>query len=49
MKKSLSQGTPIPKEAEWQKFLKESHSNDDLFQFLSKQLAQETTGVHYKG
>jgi len=36
----VSAKIPIPKGAEWQKFLKESHNKDDLFQFLSEQLAQ---------
>ena len=43
----VSAKIPIPKGAEWQKFLKESHNKDDLFQFLSEQLAQETTGAWY--
>ena len=38
----VSAKTPIPK-----KFLKESHNKDDLFQFLSEQLAQQTTGARY--
>ena len=43
----VSAKIPISKGTEWKKFLKESHNKDDLFQFLSEQLAQETTGARY--
>ena len=43
----VSAKIPIPKGAEWQNFPKESHNKYDLFQFLSEQLAPETTGTRY--
>ena len=43
----VSAKIPIPKGAEWQKFLRESHNKDDFFQFLSDQLVLETTGARY--
>lgn len=33
---------PIPKEAEWQKFLKDSQNKDELFQFVSQELQRST-------
>jgi hypothetical protein len=44
----VSANIPIPKGAKWQKFLKESHNKDNLFQFLSEQLVQQTTGARYQ-
>ena len=38
---------PTPKGAEWQKFLKESDNKDQLFQFLSEQLVQNTIDARY--
>ena len=43
----VSAKIPIPKEAEWQKFLKESDNKHELFQFLSEQLVQNTTDARY--
>ena len=38
----FSEKEPIPKGAEWQKYLKDSDNKDELFQFLSEQLVQNT-------
>lgn len=43
----VSANIPIPKGADWQKFLKESYNKDHLFQFLSEQLVHETSGARY--
>ena len=43
----VSAKVPIPKGAEWQIFLKESDNKDELFQFLSEQLVQNTTDARY--
>ena len=43
----VSAKIPIPKGAEWQKFLKESDNKDELFQFLSEQLVQNTIDARY--
>jgi hypothetical protein len=46
---TVSANIPIPKGADWQKFLKEPLKKDHLIQFVtcSKQLIQETTGTRY--
>jgi len=43
----VSAKTPIPKGSEWQKFLTNSNNKDELFNFLSEQLAELTTGAKY--
>ena len=43
----VSAKIPIPKGAEWQKFLKESDNKDELFQSLSGQLVQNTIDARY--
>ena len=47
MRTRVSGKIPIPKGAEWQKFLKESDNKDKLFQFLSGQLVQNTVEARY--
>jgi len=39
---SSSEKAPVPKGAEWQKYLKDSDNKDELFQLLSEQLVQNT-------
>ena len=43
----VSTTIPIPKGAEWQKFLKEYENKNELFHFLSEQLAQCTSDARY--
>ena len=43
----VSAKIPIPKGAEWQKLLKESDNKDKLFQFLGRQLVQNTFDARY--
>ena len=38
----VSAKIPIPKGAEWQKFLKDSQNKDELFQFVSQELQRST-------
>ena len=43
----VSAQIPLPKGAEWQKFLKESQNKDQLFQFLSSELEQHARDEKY--
>ena len=44
----ISSKIPIPKGAEWQKFLKDTANKDELFQFLSEQLQAKTADATYR-
>ena len=44
----FSEKAPIPKGAEWQKYLKDSDNKDELFQLLSEQLVQNTVHANYR-
>ena len=44
---SSSEKAPVPKGAEWQKYLKDSDNKDELFQLLGEQLVQNTTDASY--
>ncbi len=44
----VSAKIPVPKGAEWHKFLKESLNKDQLFQFLSKELIKHTADARFE-
>ena len=39
---------PLPKGAQWQKFLKDSKNKDELFNFISQELQKQTADSHYQ-
>ena len=45
-RKRVATNIPIPKGADWQNVLKVASNKDDLFQFLSEQLLEETVEKH---
>ena len=43
----VSTNIPLPKGAQWQKFLKDSQNKDQLFQYISEELKEITAGSEY--
>ncbi|KAJ8393227.1 hypothetical protein AAFF_G00062990 [Aldrovandia affinis] len=43
----VSAKIPLPKGAQWQKFLKDSQNKDQLFQFISQELQENTADSQY--
>ncbi|XP_076158119.1 uncharacterized protein LOC143140875 [Alosa pseudoharengus] len=43
----VSAKIPLPKGAQWQKFLKDSQNKDELFQYISDELQKTTAGSKY--
>ena len=43
----VSAKIPLPKGAQWQKFLKDSKNKDELFHFISQELQKQTADSHY--
>ena len=43
----VSAKIPIPKGAEWQKFLKDNQNKDELFQFIGQELQRSTVASTY--
>ena len=48
MRTRVSAKIPLPKGAQWQKFLKDSKNKDELFHFISQELQKQTAGPHYQ-